>query len=79
MYTADGPYLTSEERIKGTIEAGKLADMIVLDADPTRIPPEDLLKTHVDLTLIGGKVVYDRAAAHHASAHVPKVLARVQR
>lgn len=79
MYTADGPYLTSEERIKGTIEAGKLADMIVLDADPTGIPPEDLLKTHVDLTLIGGNVVYDRAAAHHASAHVPKVLARVQR
>ena len=79
MYTANGPYLTSEERIKGTLEPGKLADMIVLDADPTRIPPEDLLKTHVDLTVIGGKVVYDRAAAGHTSAHLPNVPAKVQR
>jgi predicted amidohydrolase YtcJ len=64
MYTAAGPYLTREEGLKGTLEAGKLADMIVLDADPTAIDPQQLLTTHVDLTLIGGKVVFDRAAAH---------------
>jgi predicted amidohydrolase YtcJ len=61
MYTANGPYLTWEEKIKGTIEPGKLADMIVLDADPLTNPPEALLKTNVDLTIIGGKVVYDRS------------------
>jgi predicted amidohydrolase YtcJ len=60
MYTAAGPYLTFEEKVKGTLEVGKLADMIVLDADPTAIPPEQLLKTHVDLTIVGGRVVYDR-------------------
>lgn len=62
MYTANGPYLTFEEKTKGTIEPGKLADMIVLDADPLTIPPERLLDVKVDLTMIGGKVVYDRSA-----------------
>jgi len=61
MYTANGPYLTWEEKIKGTLEPGKLADMIVLDTDPLTNPPEALLGTKVDLTIIGGKVVYDRS------------------
>jgi predicted amidohydrolase YtcJ len=34
LYTAHGPYLTWEEKTKGTLEKGKLADMIVLDSDP---------------------------------------------
>lgn len=62
MYTANGPYLTFEEKTKGTIEAGKLADMIVLDSDPLKIPADRLLDVKVDLTVIGGKVVYDRSA-----------------
>jgi predicted amidohydrolase YtcJ len=62
MYTANGPYLTFEEKIKGTLEPGKLADMIVLDADPLQIPPERLLDVKVDLTVIGGKIVFDRSA-----------------
>jgi predicted amidohydrolase YtcJ len=61
MYTAHGPYLTWEEKTKGTLEPGKLADMIVLDADPLTIAPDDLLKTQVDLTIVGGKIVYDRS------------------
>lgn len=61
MYTANGPYLTWEEKVKGTLEAGKLADMIVLDTDPLTSPPEKLLATKVELTIVGGKVVYDRS------------------
>ncbi|MBT2186800.1 amidohydrolase [Sphingobium nicotianae] len=61
-YTAAGPYLTFEEKEKGTLEPGKLADLIVLDRDPTAVPAEQLLTMQVDLTMIGGKVVYDRAA-----------------
>ena len=61
MYTANGPYLTWEEKSKGTLEVGKLADMVVLGADPLTSSPELLLKTKVDLTIIGGKTVYDRA------------------
>lgn len=60
MYTANGPYLTREEKTKGTLEAGKLADMIVLDTDPLTSPPEKLLSTKVELTIVGGKVVYER-------------------
>jgi len=59
-YTAAGPYLTFEEKEKGTLEPGKLADLIVLDSDPTTIAPERLLTMQVDLTMIGGRVVYDR-------------------
>jgi predicted amidohydrolase YtcJ len=61
MYTANGPYLTFEEKVKGTLEPGKLADMIVLDTDPLTNPPEKLLSTKVDLTIVGGKVVYERS------------------
>ncbi len=60
MYTANGPYLTWEEKLKGTLEPGKLADMIVLDTDPLTATPEALLGTQVDLTIIGGRVVYER-------------------
>jgi predicted amidohydrolase YtcJ len=60
MYTANGPYLTWEEKIKGTLEPGKLADMIVLDTDPLTSDPSALLRTHVDLTIVGGQVVYQR-------------------
>ncbi|HEY6924866.1 MAG TPA: amidohydrolase [Steroidobacteraceae bacterium] len=62
MYTAHGPYLTFEEKIKGTLEVGKLADMIILDPDPTVGAPAQLLQTHVDTTIIGGRVVFDREA-----------------
>lgn len=61
MYTANGPYLTWEEDSKGTLEVGKLADMIVLDTDPLTNPPEALLETKVDLTILGGRIVYDRS------------------
>lgn len=60
MYTAQGAYLTFEEKIKGTLEPGKLADMIVLDTDPLSSEPDQLLGTRVDMTLVGGKVVYER-------------------
>lgn len=60
-YTANGAYLSWEERLKGTIEVGKLADLIVLDADPLTIDAQKLLDTKVDLTILGGKIVYDRS------------------
>jgi predicted amidohydrolase YtcJ len=60
-----------EEKIKGTIEAGKLADLIVLDTDPLTSPPEKLLSTRVDLTIIGGEVVYDRSQTAVAALVAP--------
>jgi predicted amidohydrolase YtcJ len=63
MYTANPPYLSWEESIKGTLEPGKLADFVVLDRDPLTIPEEQLLTMQFDLTYLGGKLVYRRSGA----------------
>lgn len=61
MYTRSGAFLTREEKIKGTLEVGKLADMIVLPADLLSISPEKILNLKVDMTIVGGKVLYERS------------------
>ena len=61
MYTRSGAFLTREEKIKGTLEAGKVADMLVLPEDLLNIAPEKLLSLKVDMTIVGGKVLYERA------------------
>lgn len=57
-YTWGSAYGAFEEHLKGTIEAGKLADLVVLDTDLFSTPPEDWLKAKVNYTIVGGKVVY---------------------
>ena len=44
----------------GSIEAGKLADFIVIDRNIFEVPIEQVHETEVDLTVVGGKVVFDR-------------------
>lgn len=61
MYTKNGAYLTREEKIKGTLEVGRLADLVVLDQDLLTIAPEKILSSKVDITIVGGKVLYERA------------------
>ncbi len=61
MYTRNGAFLTREEKIKGTLEAGKLADLIVLPADLLSISPDKFLKLKVDMTMVGGQILYDRS------------------
>jgi predicted amidohydrolase YtcJ len=61
MYTRNGAFLTREEKLKGTLEAGKLADMIVLPQDPLSISPDKLLGLKVDMTIVGGRILYDRS------------------
>jgi hypothetical protein len=57
-YTALGAWLTFDERDTGTIEPGKLADMIVLDQDILAIDPDHIMNTRVVQTWLGGKLVY---------------------
>jgi predicted amidohydrolase YtcJ len=57
MFTYNAAYLASEERIKGSIEEGKLADLVVLNKDPLKEGIEDLM---VDYTILDGKIVYKR-------------------
>ena len=62
VYTWNGAYITFEEDIKGSIEPGKLADMVVLDTDILTCDPDDIAKTKVLTTIIDGEVVYQREA-----------------
>jgi len=57
-YTRTSAYAEFEEREKGTLEAGKLADIAVLSQDIRNCPLEDLPKTQSVLTIVGGKIVY---------------------
>ena len=59
-YTINGAYAAFEEEIKGSIEAGKLADFTVLDKDIMIIDEDEILDTNIEMTIIGGKVVYKR-------------------
>ena len=60
MLTYNGACIDSGENEKGSLEPGKLADLVVLDRDIGRIKPEELRHTLVDLTMLDGKVIYTR-------------------
>jgi predicted amidohydrolase YtcJ len=62
-YTLYGAYLSFEEDIKGSIEPGKLADMIVLDQDLLTIDPAHIMDTRVLQTWLGGKLVWNQIRA----------------
>jgi predicted amidohydrolase YtcJ len=68
-------FTTSAARLAGlnagAIEPGKLADLVVLAKDPMQVRPADLMNVLVDITLVNGRVVYERgrpAVANSASA-----------
>lgn len=60
MFTLDAAYAAFEEDIKGSITPGKLADMAVLSRDIMTIPAPEILETEVLMTLLGGRVVYEK-------------------
>lgn len=60
MYTINGAYDSFDEDIKGSIEPGKLADIIVLDRSILNAETDKLLDTEIELTMIGGEFVYQR-------------------
>jgi predicted amidohydrolase YtcJ len=57
-YTLGSAYAEFQEREKGTITAGKLADFVVLDADPFNVAPTAIKDIKVTATVVGGKVVF---------------------
>ena len=58
MFTLWPAYAAFEEKIKGSIEPGKLADFTVLSADIMKIPAAEILKTRCVMTVVGGEIVY---------------------
>jgi hypothetical protein len=57
-YTLGAAYAGHRERTEGSLEPGKVADLIVLSQDVFKIEPAEIGKTEVLLTMVGGKVVY---------------------
>ncbi|MCZ6558542.1 MAG: amidohydrolase [SAR324 cluster bacterium] len=62
MYTLNGAYATFEENIKGSIEPGKLADLVVLGDDPLAVDTWEIRNIPVERTIIGGETVFLRDA-----------------
>ncbi|MEM2957030.1 MAG: amidohydrolase [Candidatus Jordarchaeaceae archaeon] len=60
MYTLDAAYASFEEKIKGSIETGKLADLVVLSDDPLKVPADKISEIEVEMTIVGGEIVYSK-------------------
>ena len=61
-YTLGAAFAGRREKSEGSLEAGKVADLIVIDRDLFNIEPSEIGKTEVLLTIVGGKVVYESPA-----------------
>jgi hypothetical protein len=58
-YTLGSAYAQFMDDRKGMLKAGFLADIVILDRDLLKIPENEIMKTKVDYTIVGGKIVYD--------------------
>ena len=65
LLTIAGAYASGVDGTRGSLAAGKLADLVVLDADPRSVPAGDLLDVSVQMTMVGGVVRYLRPGAEH--------------
>jgi len=59
-YTINGAYAEFSENLKGSVEKGKLADLVVLSRNIFKIPPEEIKKTEVKMTILNGKVIHKK-------------------
>jgi len=57
-YTLGAAFAGRREKLEGSVESGKLADLIILSQDLFKIAPSEIAKTEVLLTMVGGKIVY---------------------
>jgi predicted amidohydrolase YtcJ len=58
-YTVGSAYAQFDDKIRGSLEPGKLADLVVLSKDIFHIDPVQIEDTHVDLTILDGRVIYE--------------------
>jgi len=58
LYTWNGAYLEKSENVKGSIEPGKIADIVVLNSDILTVPVDEIKDVKVITTIVDGKIVY---------------------
>ncbi|MBW1673276.1 MAG: amidohydrolase family protein, partial [Deltaproteobacteria bacterium] len=68
LYTTYAARATLQERNLGSITPGKMADLIVLNGDPTTLPPDDLKNIQVEMTVINGRILWDKSVLTHNSS-----------
>lgn len=61
MYTLGAAAAGFEEKVKGSITPGKVADLVILDEDPFAVPPDRIKDIQVVMTIIGGRTVWEKA------------------
>lgn len=61
-YTLNNAYAAFEEDLKGSLEPGKLADIVVLSKDIMSVPEDEIPSARVDLTIVGGEIRFERQA-----------------
>lgn len=59
-YTVGGAFASFDEARKGSLEKGKLADIVLIDRDITSVPAESIRDARIVMTIVGGRVVYER-------------------
>ena len=59
LWTSGAAYAAGQEQAWGMLRSGMLADLVLLDRDVTRTPPEELLTCPVAMTIVGGDVVWE--------------------
>jgi len=69
LYTINAAYHSFDEDSLGSIEVGKCADMVVLGKDLLTVPPATIINIPIDMTIVGGKIVYNREDALTQSAN----------
>jgi len=60
LYTSRAAYASCQEHLQGTITPGKMADLVALDNNPLSVPPEEIRHIRVTLTMIDGKIRWQR-------------------
>ena len=73
LYTKGGAWISKEENKKGTLEIGKLADLVILSADFFSIDVDAIRELESDLTMVGGRVVYANGAYSHLAIKAPDI------
>jgi predicted amidohydrolase YtcJ len=66
-YTLGSAYAQFAEKDKGSIAAGKLADLVVLSKDVFSIPAREILETRPVLTMVGGRIVFESESTQSSS------------